>query len=183
MKLDNLAIGKSAVIVSVGGTGALRQHFLDMGLIQGTEITMVKYAPMGDPIEIKIHDYELTLRKEDAQKIEVKEITKKEEIKNENIIFKNKNHPGYGESNYDKINNHQIYHESDLLTFALVGNQNCGKTTLFKALVGQLPIDHGKIRFGSHVGMAYYDQEHESLNYNKTIFDEILDVFPDLNNT
>ena len=136
MKLDNLAIGKSAVIVSVGGTGALRQHFLDMGLIQGVEVTMVKYAPMGDPIEIKIHDYELTLRKEDAQKIEVKEITKKEELKNENIIFKNKNHPGYGESNYDKINNHQIYHESDLLTFALVGNQNCGKTTLFNQLTG-----------------------------------------------
>lgn len=136
MKLDNLAIGKSAVIVSVGGTGALRQHFLDMGLIKGVEVTMVKYAPMGDPIEIKIHDFELTLRKEDAQKIEVKEITKKEELKNENIIFKNKNHPGYGESSYDKINNHQIYHESDLLTFALVGNQNCGKTTLFNQLTG-----------------------------------------------
>ena len=136
MKLDNLAIGKSAVIVSVGGTGALRQHFLDMGLIQGVEVTMVKYAPMGDPIEIKIHDFELTLRKEDAQKIEVKEITKKEELKNENIIFKNKNHPRYGESSYDKINNHQIYHESDLLTFALVGNQNCGKTTLFNQLTG-----------------------------------------------
>ena len=136
MKLDNLAIGKSAVIISVGGTGALRQHFLDMGLIQGVEVTMVKYAPMGDPIEIKIHDYELTLRKEDAQKIEVKEITKKEELKNKNIILKNKNHPGYGESSYDKINNHQIYHESDLLTFALVGNQNCGKTTLFNQLTG-----------------------------------------------
>ena len=136
MKLDNLAIGKSAVIISVGGTGALRQHFLDMGLIQGVEVTIVKYAPMGDPIEIKIHDYELTLRKEDAQKIEVKEITKKEELKNENIIFKNKNHPGYGESSYDKINYHQIYHESDLLTFALVGNQNCGKTTLFNQLTG-----------------------------------------------
>lgn len=136
MKLDNLAIGKSAVIVSVGGTGALRQHFLDMGLIQGVEVTVVKYAPMGDPIEIKIHDYELTLRKEDAQKIEVKEITKKEELKNENIIFKHKNHPGYGESSYDKINNHQIYHENDLLTFALVGNQNCGKTTLFNQLTG-----------------------------------------------
>lgn len=136
MKLDNLAIGKSAVIISVGGTGALRQHFLDMGLIQGVEVTVVKYAPMGDPIEIKIHDYELTLRKEDAQKIEVKEITKKEELKNKNIILKNKNHPGYGESSYDKINNHQIYHESDLLTFALVGNQNCGKTTLFNQLTG-----------------------------------------------
>ena len=136
MKLNNLAIGKSAVIVSVGGTGALRQHFLDMGLIQGVEVTMVKYAPMGDPIEIKIHDYELTLRKEDAQKIEVKEITKKEELKNENTIFQHKNHPGYGESSYDKSNYHQIYHENDLLTFALVGNQNCGKTTLFNQLTG-----------------------------------------------
>ncbi len=136
MKLGNLAIGKSAVIVSVGGTGALRQHFLDMGLIQGTEVTMVKYAPMGDPIEIKIHDYELTLRKEDAQKIEVKEVIKKEELKNENNVFQHKKHPGYGESNYDKINNHQIYQESDLLTFALVGNQNCGKTTLFNQLTG-----------------------------------------------
>ena len=136
MKLDNLAIGKSAVIVSVGGTGALRQHFLDMGLIQGTEVTMVKYAPMGDPIEIKIHDYELTLRKEDAQKIEVKEVTKKEELKNEKDVFQHKKHPGYGESKDNKINNHQIYHESDLLTFALVGNQNCGKTTLFNQLTG-----------------------------------------------
>ena len=82
MKLEELAIGKSAVILSVGGEGALRQHFLDMGLIQGTEVTMVKYAPMGDPMEIKIHDYELTLRKEDAHKIEIKEITKKTENKN-----------------------------------------------------------------------------------------------------
>lgn len=136
MKLENLAIGKSAMIVSVGGTGALRQHFLDMGLIQGTEVTMVKYAPMGDPIEIKIHDYELTLRKEDAQKIEVKEVTKKEELKNEKDVFQHKKHPGYGESKDNKINNHQIYHESDLLTFALVGNQNCGKTTLFNQLTG-----------------------------------------------
>ncbi len=136
MKLENLAIGKSAMIVSVGGTGALRQHFLDMGLIQGTEVTMVKYAPMGDPIEIKIHDYELTLRKEDAQKIEVKEVTKKEELKNEKDVFQHKKHPGYGESKDKKINNHQIYHESDLLTFALVGNQNCGKTTLFNQLTG-----------------------------------------------
>ena len=136
MKLENLAIGKSAMIVSVGGTGALRQHFLDMGLIQGTEVTMVKYAPMCDPIEIKIHDYELTLRKEDAQKIEVKEVTKKEELKNEKDVFQHKKHPGYGESKDNKINNHQIYHESDLLTFALVGNQNCGKTTLFNQLTG-----------------------------------------------
>ena len=136
MKLEELAIGKSAVILSVGGEGALRQHFLDMGLIQGTEVTMVKYAPMGDPMEIKIHDYELTLRKEDAHKIEIKEITKKTENKNDSFIFQYKDHPGYGESSYHKMNDHQIYHESDLLTFALVGNQNCGKTTLFNQLTG-----------------------------------------------
>ena len=136
MKLEELAIGKSAVILSVGGEGALRQHFLDMGLIQGVEVTMVKYAPMGDPIEIKIHDYELTLRKEDAHKIEIKEITKKTENKNDSFIFQYKDHPGYGESSYHKMNDHQIYHESDLLTFALVGNQNCGKTTLFNQLTG-----------------------------------------------
>ena len=100
MKLGNLAIGKSATIVSVGGTGALRQHFLDMGLIQGTKVTVVKYAPMGDPIEIKIHGYELTIRKDDAQKIEVQEITDENQI--ENVINENKlikQHPGYGESN------------------------------------------------------------------------------------
>ncbi len=136
MKLEELAIGKGAVILSVGGEGALRQHFLDMGLIQGTEVTMVKYAPMGDPMEIKIHDYELTLRKEDAHKIEIKEITKQTENKNDSFIFQYKNHPGYGESSYHKMNDHQIYHESDLLTFALVGNQNCGKTTLFNQLTG-----------------------------------------------
>ena len=97
---------------------------------------MVKYAPMGDPMEIKIHDYELTLRKEDAHKIEIKEITKKTENKNDSFIFQYKDHPGYGESSYHKMNDHQIYHESDLLTFALVGNQNCGKTTLFNQLTG-----------------------------------------------
>ena len=173
MKLDNLAIGKSAVIVSVGGTGALRQHFLDMGLIQGVEVTMVKYAPMGDPIEIKIHDYELTLRKEDAQKIEVKEITKKEELKNKNIIFKNKNHPGYGESSYDKINNHQIYHESDLLTFALVGNQNCGKTTLFKTILQQLKPIKGTITIGETVKIGYLKQEDFEFDLDMKIIDYI----------
>ena len=171
MKLDNLAIGKSAVIVSVGGTGALRQHFLDMGLIQGVEVTVVKYAPMGDPIEIKIHDYELTLRKEDAQKIEVKEITKKEELKNKNIIFKNKNHPGYGESSYDKINNHQIYHESDLLTFALVGNQNCGKTTLFNQLTGS--NQHG----GNFPGVTVDRKDGVIKGYKNTLITDLPGIY------
>ncbi len=138
MKLGNLAIGKSATIVSVGGTGALRQHFLDMGLIQGTKVTVVKYAPMGDPIEIKIHGYELTIRKDDAQKIEVQEITDENQI--ENVINENKlikQHPGYGESNESlKKNQKPVYGENEKLTFALVGNQNCGKTTLFNQLTG-----------------------------------------------
>ena len=69
MKLSELAIGKTATIQTVGGSGALRQHFLDMGLIQGTEVTVVKYAPMGDPVELRIHGYELTIRLEDAKNI------------------------------------------------------------------------------------------------------------------
>ena len=89
MKLEELAIGKSAVILSVGGEGALRQHFLDMGLIQGTEITMVKYAPMGDPVELRIHGYELTIRLADAAQIEVSTAHDKEkqEKTNKTLLF------------------------------------------------------------------------------------------------
>lgn len=135
MRLGDLEIGKSAVIKTVGGTGALRQHFLDMGLIQGSEVTMVKYAPMGDPIEIKIHGYELTLRKEDALKIEIEEIIKIDNKPEDNILLKNKIHPGYGEDSANE-KKQPVYTDKDLLTFALVGNQNCGKTTLFNQLTG-----------------------------------------------
>ena len=132
MNLKDLEIGKTATIKKVNGSGSLRQHFLDMGLIQGTEVTVVKYAPMGDPIEVRIHGYELTLRLEDASLIEISE----PHIPSVNKVAKDlalKKHPGYGEK---KKKLSKIVDSKETLTFALVGNQNCGKTTLFNQLTG-----------------------------------------------
>ena len=97
MTLKELKIGKTAIIHSVGGSGALRQHFLDMGLIQGTEVTVVKYAPMGDPIELKLHGYELTIRLDDAEKIQVEAIHRTSEKEEANIKITEAPNPGYGE--------------------------------------------------------------------------------------
>lgn len=138
MYLSDLEIGKTAKIVSVGGSGALRQHFLDMGLIQGAEITVVKYAPMGDPLEIRIHGYELSLRVADADKIEIGEPYQKEVPDKAKTRKKGKtHHPGLGEGGkYHVSDNADPLPEGTVLTFALVGNQNCGKTTLFNQLTG-----------------------------------------------
>lgn len=139
MTIKDLPAGKSATILKVGGDGALRQHFLDMGLIQGAEVTVIKYAPMGDPIELRIHSYELTIRLSDAEQIEISEpycIDNKavENVKMNNIV---KEHPGFGEGGryHDKENENPLP-DDEKLTFALVGNQNCGKTTLFNVLTG-----------------------------------------------
>lgn len=137
MTLNELEIGKTARIRKVGGEGALRQHFLDMGLIPGAEVTLVKYAPMGDPMELKIHGYELTLRVEDAKKIEIQKTTA---LKPKNDAVKTKKdipHPGLGEGGkyHEKKEEHPLP-DSVKLTFALAGNQNCGKTTLFNRLTG-----------------------------------------------
>ena len=138
MTLKDLPIGKTATIRSVGGEGALRQHFLDMGLIPQGDVTMVKYAPMGDPMELRIHSYELTLRLADAEKIEIENIrdagvpAEKKKCSTEPIP-----HPGLGEGgkfHYKKTEN--PLPDGELLTFALAGNQNCGKTTLFNQLTG-----------------------------------------------
>ena len=142
MTLKDLPIGKTATIKSVGGEGALRQHFLDMGLIPKGEVTMVKYAPMGDPMELRIHSYELTLRLADAEKIEIENIRDADQ----NAAEKNKKqrerkqsipHPGLGEGGkyHFKETEHPLP-ETETLTFALAGNQNCGKTTLFNQLTG-----------------------------------------------
>ena len=136
MKLSELSIGSTATIREVGGQGALRQHFLDMGLIQGTEVTVVKYAPMGDPIELRIHGYELSIRLEDADNIQVGDPHEPKIVKNK-AEKKEKHHPGYGEGG--KFHNRKEENplpDSEKLTFALVGNQNCGKTTLFNQLTG-----------------------------------------------
>lgn len=153
MTLNELEIGSSAVITAVGGEGALRQHFLDMGVIPGTEVTLIKYAPMGDPMELRIHGYELTLRVADAEKIGINEETvhdKKASKTLDNVSLKAANvsessavrmakhaHPGLGEGGkfHAKADEHPLA-EGTLLTFALAGNQNSGKTTLFNQLTG-----------------------------------------------
>ncbi len=137
MTLKDLEIGKTASILSVGGEGALRQHFLDMGLIPGAEVTLVKYAPMGDPVELRIHGYELTLRLADAEKIQIAEAHSA--LRETKAGRKNKDipHPGLGEGGkYHKKEEEHPLPETETLTFALAGNQNCGKTTLFNRLTG-----------------------------------------------
>ena len=136
MTLKDLPIGKTATVQSVGGDGVLRQHFLDMGLIPQADVTMVKYAPMGDPVELRIHSYELTLRLADAQKIIVENVRDAKAAppnKRKNAIP----HPGLGEGGkFHSKKEETPLPEGEKLTFALVGNQNCGKTTLFNQLTG-----------------------------------------------
>ena len=154
MNLKELKLGNSAVIEKVGGEGSLRQHFLDMGVIPGAEVTAIKYAPMGDPLELRIHGYELTLRLADAEKITVIPIT--QTIKNDDAADTAENkstkaqkkfktskktddseHPGLGESGkYHVKTDEDPLPDDAVLSFALAGNQNCGKTTLFNQLTG-----------------------------------------------
>ena len=135
--LKDLPIGKTATIVSVDGNQDLRQHLLDMGLIPGSEITMVKHAPMGDPIEVRIHSYELTLRNDDANKITIENIHDKQSRPKQPKNIKQIFHPGLGEDGkYHLKSEENPLDENELLTFALAGNQNCGKTTLFNQLTG-----------------------------------------------
>jgi len=139
MKLNELEIGKTGIIQSVGGEGALRQHFLDMGVIPGCEITLVKYAPMGDPAEYRIHGYELTLRLDDAKEIIIEPSVKRQEhtAKDCRIPAPKTEHPGLGEGGkYHDPTHENPLPESAVLSFALAGNQNCGKTTLFNQLTG-----------------------------------------------
>ncbi len=140
MTIKDLEIGQKGIVTYVGGEGALRQHFLDMGVIPGAEITVVKYAPMGDPLELRIHGYELTLRLADAEQIGVDAVTIKSEPAKGNINTKKKpkgEHPGLGEGGkYHVKADENPLPEDETLTFALAGNQNCGKTTLFNQLTG-----------------------------------------------
>ena len=137
MTLKDLNIGETAVVGTVGGEGALRQHFLDMGLIPGEEVTLVKFAPMGDPMELSIHGYELTLRLDDAARIGVTlakaPVAKKAAAESEKPV----EHPGLGEGGrYHTKKGENPLPDGTTLTFALAGNQNCGKTTLFNQLTG-----------------------------------------------
>ena len=137
MTLKELAVGKSGRILRVGGEGALRQHFLDMGVIPGAEVTVVKLAPMGDPIELQIHGYELTLRLDDAAQIDIEAITERSNHHDRVEIIKKSEHPGLGEEGrFHAKGDGDPLPEGSILTYALVGNQNCGKTTLFNQLTG-----------------------------------------------
>ena len=139
MYLNELKAGERAVVRSVGGEGALRQHFLDMGVIPGAEITLVKFAPMGDPIEFRIHEYELTLRIDDAKQIGIEKLPGWESDQHPAVHIPHEptDHPGLGEGGrYHVQQGEHPLPDSQLLTFALAGNQNCGKTTLFNQLTG-----------------------------------------------
>ncbi|MBS4816303.1 MAG: ferrous iron transport protein B [Clostridium sp.] len=137
MTLKELEIGKSAVIRTVGGQGALRQHFLDMGMIPGVEVTVVKLAPMGDPMELQVHGYELTLRLAEADQIEIAPIDQRTRNHAGMERLQATEHPGLGEEGkYHSKKDENPLPEGTLLTYALVGNQNCGKTTLFNQLTG-----------------------------------------------
>ena len=146
MTLNDLSIGDSAIVQTVGGEGALRQHFLDMGVIPGAKVQLVKYAPMGDPMELRIHSYELTLRKADAEKISIAPCNEETEEARPvgeawepevHLPGQHMEHPGLGEPGkyHDKSTENPLP-EGTTLTFALAGNQNCGKTTLFNQLTG-----------------------------------------------
>jgi len=138
MTLKDLEIGTSGVIIAVGGEGSLRQHFLDMGVIPGAEVTLMKYAPMGDPMELRIHGYELTLRLADGEKVEIAPLgadRAREEAPREAEAFaETQAHPGLGK--YHVKGEEHPLPPGTQLTFALAGNQNCGKTTLFNQLTG-----------------------------------------------
>ena len=137
MTLKELEIGKSAVIETVGGSGELRQHFLDMGMIPGAEVTVVKLAPMGDPMELQVHGYELTLRLAEADQIEIAPISKRTREHKGLDRVTDAEHPGLGEDGkYHSKKDENPLPEGTTLTFALAGNQNCGKTTLFNQLTG-----------------------------------------------
>ena len=137
MTLKELKIGESAVIDTVGGTGELRQHFLDMGMIPGVQVTLVKYAPMGDPMELQIHGYELTLRLADAAQIEISGIHDTDTVRSRQAYLKDIPHPQVGEMGiYHVRKKGNELREGEPLTFGLIGNQNCGKTTLFNQLTG-----------------------------------------------
>ena len=137
LDLGQLKAGESCIVKVVGGEGALRQHFLDMGIIPGAEITIVKFAPMGDPVEVRIHGYELTLRLDDAHKISVSRTESKAETENKEKRKSKTAHPNLGEPgvHHDKKTENPLP-DDHVLSFALVGNQNSGKTTLFNRLTG-----------------------------------------------
>ncbi len=171
MTLKDLEIGKSAVVEKVGGDGALRQHFLDMGVIPGAKLTVEKYAPMGDPMELMIHGYKLTLRLADAEKIDVKPVAKEPDF-GKKETKKKADHPGLGEGGkFHPKGSGNPLPEGELLTFALVGNQNSGKTTLFNRLTGS------KQHVGNFPGVTVDRKDGEIKGYPGTLITDLPGIY------
>ena len=166
MNLKELEIGKSAIVTKVGGDGALRQHFLDMGIIPGVEVVIVKYAPRGDPMEVRIHGYELTLRLADARKIEVVPAgayeKQAEDDGNSRILT-----PGREKEETKK----KALPDDVQLTFALMGNQNCGKTTLFNQLTGS------KQHVGNFPGVTVEEKDGGIIGYPNAVITDLPGIY------
>lgn len=173
MTLKELKIDESAVITSVGGTGSLRQHFLDMGIIPGAEVKMVRLAPMGDPLEIRIHDYELTLRVSDAEQITIRPISESEAKKIQSLPKNIKiPHPGFGEEGKYHVNDkNEPLPDGTVLTFALAGNQNSGKTTLFNQLTG------AKQRIGNFPGVTVSRKDGAIKGHDDTLVTDLPGIY------
>lgn len=171
MTLKDLPIGKSGRIVTVGGEGALRQHFLDMGVIPGAEVKMVKVAPMGDPVELRIHGFELTLRLADAEQIQIEQMEESVKSWNESEMKKSE-HPGLGEGGrfHSKEDEHPLS-DDVVLTYALVGNQNCGKTTLFNQLTG------ANQHVGNFPGVTVDRKDGQIRNYPNTLITDLPGIY------
>ena len=172
MTLRELGVGKSAVIRQVGGDGALRQHFLDMGMVPGAEVTVVKLAPMGDPMELQIHGYELTLRLSEAEQIAVELIQHRTRSHQGTDRASDRTHPGLGENgwSHDKAEEHPLPDDVPL-TYALVGNQNCGKTTLFNQLTGS------RQHVGNFPGVTVDRKDGAILGYPNTLVTDLPGIY------
>ncbi|MBQ1658338.1 MAG: ferrous iron transport protein B [Clostridia bacterium] len=180
MTLKDIRTGNSAVITKVGGSGSLRQHFLDMGIIPGETVTVEKYAPMGDPMQIKVHGYELTLRLDDAKNIEVspckksddKPAEKKASVKKKHSKNREIAHPGLGEEGkYHEKANEEPLPDDTILTYALVGNQNSGKTTLFNRLTGS------RQHVGNFPGVTVDRKDGAIRGYPKTLVTDLPGIY------
>ncbi len=180
MTLKDIKTGNSAVITKVGGSGSLRQHFLDMGIIPGETVTVEKYAPMGDPMQIKVHGYELTLRLDDAKNIEVspckksddKPAEKKASVKKKHSKNREIAHPGLGEEGkYHEKANEEPLPDDTILTYALVGNQNSGKTTLFNRLTGS------RQHVGNFPGVTVDRKDGAIRGYPKTLVTDLPGIY------
>ena len=172
MTLKELGIGQSATISKVGGSGVLRQHFLEMGVIPGAEVSVIKYAPMGDPVEIRIHGYSLTLRMDDADKIEIVPIDKTEQEEERKEKHKHSQHPGLGEGGkFHPKGSGNPLPDDTILTFALVGNQNSGKTTLFNQLTG------ARQHVGNFPGVTVDRKDGVIIGHNNTLVTDLPGIY------